>query len=181
MLLLFLSRSALRSNGAGSLALLGSLASLVGPVLGDFGPEGVRCLIESHLDGMPPLLLKVRVVVAWVAVAESRNAFETLSEALTVELEALRVATVAGLATCCNVSWDHERGGLLLWMRLRLRLWLECLQRMLSSMRVFLDRLVNLLQGLLVRPLGSILLLLSILVVGRRVFKLFFFIIYDSG
>ena len=69
-------------------------------------PEGVRRLVERLLDGLLADALEEGVVLTWIAVATVGRAVETRREALAVELEAARVATVAGLAGHGRRRWE---------------------------------------------------------------------------
>ena len=91
---------------------LGSFSCWLLIVRIDLWPERVGSLIKGLLNGVLSDTLKERIVLAWVAVTMIGYAIQPGSEALTVELEATRIATVASLASggrsCC---WTFRHNG----------------------------------------------------------------------
>ena len=96
------------------------------------------CLLQSDLDSLLPDCLELGVIMARCAVAHTRNAIETRSEALTVEFEAPGLATVAGLARDGLGLWHSVRGLLVYhgWVGCLSAVWVHKLTGILVALRL---------------------------------------------
>lgn len=79
------------------------------------GSEGVRRLVQSLLDRVLPHTFEELIVLTRITIAAIWRTVKTRREALTVELKAARVATIAGFSSHWR-GWGQLGGQRRLWI-----------------------------------------------------------------